>query len=52
MPEIATLCDVCGKRLAGHTCALCGRRICDEHFDTKSGLCTPCLRGRAVRPGR
>ncbi len=57
MAEIAALCDVCQKKMAEHACMLCGRRVCKEHFDVKTGTCTSCAYGRGRdrvrhRPGR
>ncbi len=36
------LCEICGEKEATHTCRLCGRRVCDEHYDPATGLCTIC----------
>jgi hypothetical protein len=44
--EVTVLCDICGKRLAKHTCRLCGRRVCNEDFDEKLGICKSCKLGR------
>jgi len=46
MSSIAMLCDVCGTKLAKHACKLCGKRVCDEHYDSKAGICTSCKHGR------
>lgn len=32
-------CYICG-RPAFHTCAICGRLICEEHYDAKARMCT------------
>lgn len=48
MAELYGLCDICGK-IAKHKCKLCGKRVCDEHYDAKSGTCTTHSRGRSVR---
>ncbi len=40
------ICMVCGSRPAQNTCSGCGRVVCEEHFDHKTGLCTACSRGR------
>jgi hypothetical protein len=42
------LCDVCGK-IATNTCKLCGKRVCDAHYDSKLGLCTACKAGRRLK---
>ncbi|QRF73599.1 hypothetical protein Micr_00113 [Candidatus Micrarchaeum sp.] len=44
--EVTMLCDICGKRLASHTCRLCGRRVCSDDFDGKLGICKSCKLGR------
>ena len=46
MGNVATLCDVCSK-LASRTCKLCGKRVCDAHYDAKLGICTPCRSGKS-----
>lgn len=38
MAEIAGLCSVCGKP-AKHKCNLCGRMVCDEHYDAAHKIC-------------
>ena len=35
------MCMICGKP-AKHTCAICGRLVCDEHFNFSVGMCTVC----------
>ena len=41
----ATLCAVCETAAAGRTCALCGRAVCDAHFESDHGCCADCLDG-------
>ncbi len=45
MSGMVGLCNVCGK-MAKHTCKLCGKSVCDKHYDEKLGLCTSCKGGR------
>ena len=40
MAEIKILCDICQKKAAAHSCKLCGRRVCADHYDAKSGMCS------------
>ncbi len=47
MAEIMTLCYICGKP-AKHVCKLCGKHVCNEHFDAKLGICTSCKKGRKL----
>ncbi|HVO77937.1 MAG TPA: hypothetical protein VMS79_03620 [Methanomassiliicoccales archaeon] len=35
------MCMICG-RPATHTCAICGRLVCDQHFNRDVGMCTIC----------
>ncbi|MEM3289914.1 MAG: hypothetical protein QW046_00080 [Candidatus Micrarchaeaceae archaeon] len=49
MGDIAVLCDICHLKQAKHVCKLCGRRVCDEHFDSRLGICTACKVGRQVK---
>lgn len=36
---MVTLCDYCNN-IAVNTCSLCGKRVCEEHYDSATGLCT------------
>ncbi len=36
------VCEVCGKRLAIHKCGICGRNVCEKHFDKRKGICSVC----------
>lgn len=40
MAEIKVLCDICQRKAAVQSCKLCGRRVCADHYDAKSGMCT------------
>ncbi|MFO8016448.1 MAG: hypothetical protein R6U32_05065 [Candidatus Woesearchaeota archaeon] len=42
------LCMICEMKPAVHTCSMCGRVVCDEHFDLRTGLCTACARGKTA----
>ena len=48
MAETRGLCHICGK-IAAHACRLCGRQACDQHFDTKLGMCASCKHGRMMK---
>lgn len=38
-------CDICGKLTAvQHTCRLCKRQVCEEHFKPQDGLCSLCYK--------
>ncbi|MEM3227890.1 MAG: hypothetical protein QXR58_02100 [Candidatus Micrarchaeaceae archaeon] len=45
--EKTGLCSICGKP-ARNTCSMCGRVVCDDHFDKKLGICTSCKKGRMM----
>ncbi|MGC9210194.1 MAG: hypothetical protein ACP5FT_02885 [Acidilobus sp.] len=36
------LCEVCNLRPALHVCRICGRRVCEEHYDESRGICVIC----------
>lgn len=36
------VCEVCGKRLATRKCRVCGRYVCEKHFDEHKGVCRVC----------
>ena len=37
-----TLCELCHHKEARHRCRLCGRLVCEDHYDAKTGLCAAC----------
>ena len=47
MNEMKKLCVVCGK-IAEHACRLCGKIVCNDHYDKKSGLCLDHAKGRRL----
>ena len=42
------ICHICGG-VAEKRCKMCGRAVCDKHYDSKSGLCDSCKRGRFIK---
>lgn len=40
--ELMGLCVMCGKPGKMHTCFMCGRNFCREHFDVAHGICIEC----------
>ena len=48
MGGVVGLCDICGG-IARHTCRLCGKRVCGDHYDKGLGLCTSCKGGRRIK---
>lgn len=44
MSDVVALCDICGK-IARHSCSLCGKRVCDMHYDSALHICTSCKTG-------
>jgi hypothetical protein len=43
----AMLCHMCGKK-ADKTCRMCGRPVCDDDYDSKTGTCSACKSGRRI----
>ena len=41
--EVLGLCAYCSKP-ARHTCVMCGRAVCSEHYDMYTHLCPHCAR--------
>lgn len=35
-------CDLCGKKVAAHTCQNCGASVCEDHYNPRLGMCTNC----------
>jgi hypothetical protein len=51
--SVSGICEVCGVGEVHHTCSRCAQLVCDEHFDTETGLCIECLSevgGRGQEP--
>lgn len=48
--SVTGLCGICGRARATFVCERCGTPVCDEHYDTKLGLCSKCA--AEVRAGR
>lgn len=44
---MVTLCDYCNK-IATNTCTLCGKRVCEDHYDPATGLCPAHKFGRKI----
>lgn len=42
------ICSLCGSP-AVSTCRLCGRLVCEEHYDSRTGICADCLAGKRAR---
>jgi hypothetical protein len=40
--SVETLCAVCEAEPATRTCDLCGRSVCDDHYDRVEGVCAVC----------
>jgi len=41
--SVAGSCEICATGAVSHTCSRCAQLVCDEHFDTETGLCVECL---------
>jgi hypothetical protein len=41
----ASLCHIC-KKVSRNTCSMCGRPVCEEHYDKLTGLCYTCKAGK------
>ncbi len=35
-------CEICLEKPAVHRCPLCGRYVCEDHFDHEKGVCIAC----------
>lgn len=42
--EVTGPCALCERVTVLHTCSLCGRNVCREHWDAYAGTCVPCAR--------
>jgi hypothetical protein len=41
--NVASNCEICGSSPVEDGCDRCGRLVCPDHFDERTGLCTACL---------
>ncbi len=46
--RVSGICAVCSGT-AGNTCMLCGRLVCDRHYDTARHTCSSCKGKRLKR---
>jgi hypothetical protein len=46
-----TSCEICGAP-ATRRCPLCGRMVCDEHFNEELGVCAVCAQSLCMICGR
>jgi hypothetical protein len=49
--SVEGLCAICENRTADYGCDLCGRMVCETHYDAADGLCAECASGSGPRPG-
>ncbi len=47
MGGLTTLCSICRKP-ANHICILCGRHVCEKHYNEAKSICTACKNGKSV----
>ena len=43
--EVRKQCLVCGRKLALGSCKMCGKLVCENHIDKKTGICFECEQG-------
>lgn len=53
--SVAGNCEICVTGNVADTCGRCAQLVCEEHFETDSGLCVECVadvggRGRGRQP--
>jgi hypothetical protein len=41
--SVSSNCEICVSGEVEHTCSRCAQLVCDEHFDTETGLCVECV---------
>jgi hypothetical protein len=47
--SVTGLCQLCERGQAQFACDRCGTVVCDDHYDSATGLCTECA--QEVRGG-
>ena len=48
--SVEGLCAICETRTADHGCDLCGRMVCERHYETADSVCTECESRTGPRP--
>ncbi|MBL7100940.1 MAG: hypothetical protein ISS23_03240 [Nanoarchaeota archaeon] len=48
MGEYLVKCQICSKKIANNVCKKCGNNVCEDHYDTLTGLCSACKQGKRV----
>lgn len=41
--SVSGSCEICVSGEVQHTCSRCAQLVCDDHFDTETGLCVECV---------
>ncbi|WP_157209627.1 hypothetical protein [Methanosalsum zhilinae] len=45
--ELMGICTICGKTARLNSCMICGRLVCSDCMDARTGLCIRCSHGRS-----
>ncbi|QLD90859.1 hypothetical protein HWV07_18145 [Natronomonas salina] len=48
--SVEGLCAICENSTADHGCDLCGRMVCETHYETPAGVCVECGSGSGGQP--
>lgn len=48
--SVEGLCAICESSTADYGCDLCGRMVCETHYETDTGMCTECQAGSGRPP--
>lgn len=43
--SVSGLCQICERAEARHSCRICGRQVCEDHWNEAVGTCSPCAEG-------
>lgn len=41
--SVSSNCEICLSGEVEHTCSRCAQLVCDDHYDSETGLCTECV---------
>ena len=44
--DLMGLCSICSKPGAMNTCKLCGKIVCNDHYNSLHGVCSACMSGK------
>lgn len=42
--DIVQYCEICNLKIAKYICKLCGKNVCEDHYNKDKKVCTDCFK--------